>query len=114
MNGLVKKTILTFLVATTLMTSISTFASHNSGQQRSNTAVIRFTGSIVAAPCIISTNQNFVETKCWSDSGKEKTQSVDVSKLKMTEQLLPNLKGSQQFNWINKEKTMGIYTVKYD
>ncbi|EPL6453217.1 MULTISPECIES: hypothetical protein [Providencia] len=114
MNSLVKKTIVTFLATTALMTSISTFASQNSDQRSSNSGVIRFTGAIVAAPCIIGTNQNFVETTCWSDSGKEKTKSVDISKLKKTEQLLPNSKGTQQFNWINKEKTMGIYTIKYD
>ncbi|WP_369310835.1 hypothetical protein [Providencia rettgeri] len=114
MNSLVKKTIVAFLAATALITSVSAFASQNSDQKRSNSAVIRFTGAIVAAPCIIGAKQNFIETTCWSDSGKEKRESVNISKLKTSEQLLPNSKGTQQFKWINKEKTMGIYTIKYD
>lgn len=114
MNSLVKKITAPLLAAMVLTTSFSVLASQNSDQKRSNSAVIRFTGAIVAAPCIIGTNDNFIETKCWSDTGKEKTKSVNISKLKTTEQVLPNLKGTQQFNWINKEKTMGIYTVKYD
>lgn len=114
MNNLVKKMIVTLLATAALTTSFSGLASQHSDQKRSNSAVIRFTGAIVAAPCVIGTNANYVETKCWSDSGKEKVTTVDMSKLKAGENLLPNQKGTQQFNWINKEKTMGIYTVKYD
>ncbi|MEX6399018.1 hypothetical protein AB6E88_18855, partial [Providencia hangzhouensis] len=110
----VKKMVMAFLAVTALNSSFSVFASENSEVKRSNTGVIRFTGAIVAAPCIVEANANKVETKCWNDSGKLETASADIRKLKNQEMLLPNQKGTQQFNWINKDKTLGIYTIKYD
>ncbi|MEX9974454.1 hypothetical protein AB7W84_13075 [Providencia rettgeri] len=114
MNSSVKKMVMAFLAVTALNSSFSVFASENSEVKRSNTSVIRFTGAIVAAPCIVEANANKVETKCWNDSGKLETASADIRKLKNQEMLLPNQKGIQQFNWINKDKTLGIYTIKYD
>lgn len=114
MNSSVKKIVMTFLAVATLSTSFSIFASENSEARRSNTAVIRFTGAIVASPCVVEANANKVETKCWSDNGKLETASADIRKLKNQEMLLPNQKGTQQFNWINKDKTLGIYKIKYD
>lgn len=114
MNSSVKKMVMAFLAVTALNSSFSVFASENSEVKRSNTGVIRFTGAIVVAPCIVEANANKVETKCWNDSGKLETASADIRKLKNQEMLLPNQKGTQQFNWINKDKTLGIYTIKYD
>ncbi|MEX6144434.1 hypothetical protein AB6G26_09945 [Providencia hangzhouensis] len=114
MNSSVKKMVMAFLAVTALNSSFSVFASENSEVKRSNTGVIRFTGAIVAAPCIVEANANKVETKCWNDSGKLETASADIRKLKNQEMLLPNQKGTQQFNWINKDKTLDIYTIKYD
>lgn len=114
MNSSVKKMVMAFLAVTALNSSFSVFASENSEVKRSNTGVIRFTGAVVAAPCIVEANANKVETKCWNDSGKLETASADIRKLKNQEMLLPNQKGTQQFNWINKDKTLGIYTIKYD
>ncbi|MBG5893226.1 hypothetical protein [Providencia rettgeri] len=114
MNSSVKKMVMAFLAVTALNSSFSVFSSENSEVKRSNTGVIRFTGAIVAAPCIVEANANKVETKCWNDSGKLETASADIRKLKNQEMLLPNQKGTQQFNWINKDKTLGIYTIKYD
>ncbi|AXH61081.1 hypothetical protein ABN306_11315 [Providencia huaxiensis] len=114
MNSSVKKIVMTFLAVATLSTNFSMFASENSDVRRSNTAVIRFTGAIVASPCVVEANVHRVETKCWNDNGKLETASADIQKLKNQETLLPNQKGTQQFTWINKDKTLGIYTIKYD
>ncbi|HEM7542241.1 TPA: hypothetical protein U2M54_003401 [Providencia rettgeri] len=114
MNSSVKKMVMTFLAVTALSSSFSIVASENSETKRSSTGVIRFTGAIVASPCVVEANANKVETKCWNDNGKLETASADIRKLKNKEMLLPNQKGTQQFNWINKDKTLGIYTIKYD
>ncbi|MEX6373888.1 hypothetical protein AB6F20_15520 [Providencia hangzhouensis] len=62
-----------FFSSNSIELKLSAFASENSEVKRSNTGVIRFTGAIVAAPCIVEANANKVETKCWNDSGKLET-----------------------------------------
>lgn len=114
MNNSVKKIAKAIIAVGILTSSFLSAASANSEPSRSNTAVIRFTGAIVASPCVVEANANSVETKCWSDNGKVKTASADIRKLKEQEVLLPNQKGTQQFSWINKDKTLGIYTIRYD
>lgn len=114
MDNSVKKIVSTIFTVAVLGSSFSAVGSTNSGTKHVSSGVIHFTGTIVAPPCTVEAVVNKVETKCWNDNGTEKTTSIDIRKLKGQEVLLPNLKGTQQFNWINKDKTLGIYTIKYD
>ncbi len=102
---------LTFVALTS---SFAAFASEGSDTQRVSSGVIRFTGAIVAPPCTVQTLGQNIETKCWHDSGTEKRVSVNIKKLNGKEMALPNSKGTQKFNWINKDNTLGIYTIMYD
>ncbi|HEM8137798.1 TPA: hypothetical protein U2M34_000654 [Providencia rettgeri] len=114
MDNSVKKIVATIFTVTVLVSSFSAVASKNSGMKRASSGVILFTGAIVAPLCMIEATPKSVITKCWSDTGDEKTTSVDIRKLRGQTTLLPNSKGTQEFNWINKDHTLGIYTIKYD
>ncbi len=114
MASLVKKIIGTVFVFVALTSNFSAFASENSDIKRASSGVIRFTGAIVAPPCIVQLLGQNIETKCWHDNGKEKRVSVNIKKLNGQEIALPNSKGTQKFNWINKDNTLGIYTIMYD
>ncbi|MGG4610450.1 hypothetical protein [Providencia sp. Me31A] len=97
--------------------SFSAVASKKSDSRRVSSGVILFTGTIVVPPCVVETYTNKVKTKCWNDKGTQKTASIDIQKLqklKGQEFSLPNLNGTQQFNWVNKDKTLGVYTINYD
>ncbi|MGO2304767.1 MAG: hypothetical protein ACTH5W_08720 [Providencia sp.] len=114
MTHSVKKMAKVILALTALTASVTAFASQSSGLKQAHTGVIHFTGSIVAPPCVIETSGHKVETQCWHDNGNTKTISVDVTKLKGKDVQLPNNKGTQRFNWINKDNKLGLYTVVYD
>ena len=114
MTNSVKKIATAIIAFTALSASMTAFASQSSGMRQVHTGVIHFTGAIVAPPCVVETRGHKVEAQCWSDNGKTKTASIDVTKLKGKEIQLPNHKGMQKFNWINKDKKLGIYTVVYD
>lgn len=113
MGNSVNKIVTAIFTVAVLGFSFSAVASKNSDSRRVSSGVIQLTGVIVASPCVVETRSNKIETKCWNDIGNEKTTSIDIRKLKGQEILLPNLKGTQEFNWINKDKTLGIYTIKY-
>ncbi|MBC5792270.1 hypothetical protein EC835_1194 [Providencia alcalifaciens] len=114
MTDSVKKIAPAIIVFTALMESMSAFASQSSEMKHAPTGVIHFTGAIVAPPCVVETDGHQVETQCWHDNGEKKTASIDAIKLAGKEIRLPNHKGIQTFNWINKDNQLGIYTVIYD
>lgn len=114
MANSVKKVIVTLFAATTLMTSFASLASQNSASKHSFSGTIRFTGAIVAPPCVIGTNDKTIETQCWGNDGKEKKSSVSIKRLKGHIVDLPDQKGIQQFKWIDKENKLGLYTISYN
>nr|WP_282560272.1 hypothetical protein [Providencia alcalifaciens] len=89
-------------------------ASTHSEAKSVASGTIHFVGAIVASPCVITSIEQSIDTKCWNDDGVVKRTSVTFNKLTEKGTVLPNKKGTQTFKWISKENKTGVYTVIYD
>lgn len=76
---------------------------------------ITFIGAIVMPPCQIGAIDGHIETTCWSSNkGKPEITKTSLKKLRVGIHELPNSQGTQSFKWINKEQTLGVYTLTYN
>ncbi|HGF6560214.1 hypothetical protein M5X66_10150 [Providencia sp. PROV188] len=114
MDHSVKKITLAVFSLMALTFGMHAKASTHSEAKPVASGTIHFVGAIVASPCVITSIEQSIDTKCWNDDGAVKTTSVKFNKLTEKGTVLPNHKGTQTFKWINKENKIGVYTVIYD
>ncbi|MEC5318525.1 hypothetical protein VSX61_06175 [Brenneria populi subsp. brevivirga] len=74
--------------------------------------IIRFTGQIVEAPCVVSTEQTMVNLSCHRD-GKPVSYKYNARSPVTANNALPETIESTRLDWINPERTMSVLTITY-
>lgn len=78
----------------------------------SDSGQIRFVGRIIEAPCDISYNNNVITQTCMRNNKPIITRtSVDKGGVQSPGLVNNNV---MTFNWINKEKNLGVTTITYN
>lgn len=101
-----------------ILMSISSLIHINiaNAQSQSRTAggTITFTGAIVEPPCEHQQVDNLMETVCWNSLGKKEQLTITLNTMKSGEVLALGNKAKVSFQWINKQKKLGIYKIIYN
>ncbi|CNE15757.1 hypothetical protein QVN42_06365 [Yersinia nurmii] len=74
--------------------------------------IVRFTGSIVDAPCQIDFSAQTLATRCYSN-GKNLSQRQVITAGMDTTSNLPGNLGTSEIQWLNKERNLAIVTINY-
>ncbi|KPD02542.1 hypothetical protein [Moellerella wisconsensis] len=83
-------------------------------QSRTAGGTITFTGAIVEPPCEHQQVDNLMETVCWNSLGKKEQLTITLNTMKSGEVLALGNKAKVSFQWINKQKKLGIYKIIYN
>lgn len=78
-----------------------------------DTGAVKFTGSIIYAPCSLLSSQSLVELSCLDSNRNAKIVNVNPLEIKNGRVPLTDNKGNIRFSWVNAEKKLGLIVVNY-
>ncbi|HHR5900948.1 TPA: hypothetical protein ACS7XC_001859 [Providencia alcalifaciens] len=103
------RAVMALLLVPTL-SAINAYADNNG-----HSGTIQFTGAIVYGACLNEVGNNNVTLNCLDDNDDMVANNIDLKKLVKTQgwTVLNGGRSSYSYNWVNKDKQMGMLTIKY-
>ncbi|MFA3761632.1 type 1 fimbrial protein [Yersinia sp. 2544 StPb PI] len=100
------------IIVAIMFSWIVSFAASSAQSTRSATGTITFFGAIVDSPCDTAFIESIITTRCYRNGETLTQRQVVSANMPLTARLPGNL-ASSHLEWLNPQRSLGIFTVTY-